>query len=157
MLVDRRLVVLGTTALALSANPAHAQSADAHDHSGHTDAGAGPAHDHRATASLAGAAKKCTIAADACMKHCIALISKGDTSLVDCLKTVSALIPVSQALEKLASNNARRLPDLVKVVFAIAADCEVECRKHAPHHAQCKACQTACVALMEQCRKFGAA
>lgn len=119
---------------------AHGAAATAGGKSGH---GA-----HGAKMALAAAAKKCQVAGDACSKHCIALISKGDVTLVDCLKAVAALVPVTVALERLAANNAQRLKDLARVAADVAADCEAECRKH--EHPQCKACGDACVALINE-------
>jgi protein SCO1/2 len=111
-----------------------------------------PPHQGR-NAELVAAAQTCLVKGEACMRHCIALLSKGDTSLVDCLKTITAMLPICQALERYAIIDARHLPELVKLCITVNAECEAECRRHAEHHDACKACADACAACVAACNK----
>ena len=121
------------------------------DHSSRTKSG--PPMAHGAHAGLVSAARECERAGEVCSKHCLTLMAKGDTSLIECFKTVTALIPVASALRKLALSDAKRLKEYCRVTVDIAADCDAECHKHAGHHVQCKACEDACKAVIAECNK----
>jgi Cys-rich four helix bundle protein (predicted Tat secretion target) len=73
----------------------------------------------------------------------------GDKSLADCMRSVSAMLPVCAAMNRLAIQDAKRLKDLAKVCADICRDCEAECRKHEFHHVECKRCAEACAATVK--------
>jgi len=100
--------------------------------------------------ALIAAAKKCGDVGEVCRKHCIKLSAAGDVSIAECMRTVSAMLPVCGAAGKLASQDAKRLKDLLKVCVDICADCEAECRKHEFHHRECKACAEACASMIKE-------
>ena len=106
---------------------------------------------------LIDAAKKCATTGDVCLKHCIRLTKAGDTSLAGCMAAVQAMLPVCAAAGKLASLDAKRLKDIVKVCADVCADCEAECRKHEFHHKECKACAESCAAMVKEAKALLAA
>lgn len=131
-----------------AASGAHAEPADphaGHEHHGHS------ASQHKA---LIEAAQHCVESAEACVPHCVALLGKGDTSLAECLQNVLAMTPVCTAAARLASLDAPRLKELVKVCRDVCADCEKVCRKHAEHHEVCKACAESCAAFVKEAKKL---
>lgn len=146
--MDRRevLSILATsicTALPARAEENHA----AHMHSAAATTAAAPVNRR-----LVDAASDCVKAGQACLVHCMEAFSAGDTSLVACARLVDQMLSVCGTLQKLAAAGSPRLGDMAKVALAICDDCEKECRKHADHHATCKACAEACKACGDACR-----
>lgn len=121
------------------------------DHSAHMHAVAAVAA-APANKKLVDAASDCVKAGQACLVHCMEAFATGDTSLVACARLVDQMLSVCGTLQKLAAAGSPRLPDMAKVALAICDDCEKECRKHADHHATCKACAEACKTCGEACR-----
>ncbi len=141
--LDRR-AVLGLAAAGAATMAMTSEASAEHDHSkmGH---GA-------KNQALIDAALACVNRGEVCLEHCMRLIADGDTSIKDCMRTVSAMLPMCTALAKMAALDARRLKDFVKVCRDVCADCEDECKKHADKHAQCKACQDSCAACIKECK-----
>lgn len=140
-------------ALAVTAAAAE-EKASGHDHhasdaaANHAGHSTGPA-PHQA---LIDAALHCVNRGEVCQDHCIQLMSKGDTSLKDCIRSVSAMLPMCATLARLAALDAKRLKDFAKVCLDVCADCEAECKKHSEHHTQCKACADTCAACIKACK-----
>ncbi len=131
--------------LVAAASEAFAQD---HDHE-HMDHGA-----HMLPhAKLSEAARHCVAAGDACLSHCLALFTAGDTSVAACAKSVYQMSAMCQALARLASAGSPHLPAFAKVCREVCLDCEKECRKHEKEHAECKACAESCAACAEECKK----
>lgn len=152
--MDRRAIVAavaaGISGLTAAATLVHA----ADEHAGHAEHQAG--HDHAAGAvhqALIDLALKCVNRGEVCTDHCLAMLSKGDTSLKDCIRTVAAMMPLCEGLAKLAAQNSPRLPALAKLCADVCEDCEKECKKHAEHHAVCKACADSCRECIDACKK----
>ena len=147
--VDRRsLLAAGLAAAGAAAaltGSATARAETGHEH--HARHG-GPA-PHQAVID---AALLCVNRGDVCADHCIALMGNGDTSLVDCLRSVSAMLPMCATLAKLAALDAKRLKAFAKVCLDVCADCEVECKKHQDKHASCKACAVSCAECVKACK-----
>jgi Cys-rich four helix bundle protein (predicted Tat secretion target) len=101
---------------------------------------------------LVDTASDCVKAGQACIAHCFESFSAGDTSLAACARLVDQMMSVCGTLEKLAAAGSASLPGLAKVALGVCEDCEKECRKHADHHATCKACAESCKACAEACR-----
>lgn len=99
--------------------------------------------------AIVDAAKRSEQKGEVCRAHCVRLIRSGDKSMQECLKLVNEMLPLSAAMGRLAANDAPRLKDLAKVCRAACTDCQAECKKHADHHAECKASYEACTALLE--------
>ncbi len=160
--IDRRAALAGlavglTGGLGLitaSAATAQAEEHDVHQHEGHAAADGGAEHSAPAVhQSLIDAALKCVNRGEVCTNHCIGLLSKGDTSLKDCIRTVSAMLPMCAALVRLAALESPRLKELAKLCADVCEDCEKECKKHAEHHAACKACAESCRECIDACKK----
>ncbi|RUO97756.1 four-helix bundle copper-binding protein [Hyphomicrobium sp.] len=152
------------TALGLAASAGLAQlalaskSATADDEGAHMDHMDHMAMDHGSGLSpnqtVIDVALNCVKRGDVCFNHCITLLSKGDTSIKDCIRTVSAMLPTCSTLAQLASLEAARLKEFAKVCIAICEDCEKECKRHADHHAACKNCMESCVDCIKECKKL---
>jgi Cys-rich four helix bundle protein (predicted Tat secretion target) len=122
-------------------------------HEGH-EKHEGHAHGAAPHQALIDAALDCINRGEVCVNHCIVMLEKGDTSLKDCLRTVSAMLSLCPAMVRLAALDAERLHEFAKVFIDICSDCEKACRKHEDHHAECKACAEACAACIEECKKL---
>jgi len=77
--------------------------------------------------------------------YCLEAIKKGDASLAPCLKAIEAMIPVCNALGKLAEIDAGRLKDLANTAKLFLDDCERECGKLASTHPALQPCAAACM------------
>jgi len=163
---NRRALLAGTaaTVLAASAREVTAQQAEGASRlNGATQAAPSPAPKKPALTELPGnrnrypdllaLTKACAGKGEACVKQCVSALNQGDTTLVDCLKAATAMIPICRALERYASIEARYMADLLKLAVAVNEDCEGECRKHAAHHAALKECADACKACAVECHK----
>ena len=102
--------------------------------------------------SIIDAALTCVNRGNVCLNHCITLLSSGDTSMKDCIRTVSAMLPMCATLASYAGLEASRLKDLAKLCIDVCSDCEAECKKHADHHAPCRACAESCATCIKECK-----
>jgi Cys-rich four helix bundle protein (predicted Tat secretion target) len=122
----------------------------AEDHAGHARAtGTSKA---EVNTKLIDTASDCIKTGQVCLAHCFESFAAGDTSLAACARSVDQMMSVCGTLEKFAATGSSQLPGLTKVALAICEECEKECRKHADHHATCKACADACKACADACR-----
>lgn len=138
-------VVAGATAL--TATVAQAQKA-ASPAGGPAPAPAGNAH-----SDVVAATQKCLAAAYACREVCVATLAKGDTMMAACMRTVSDMIPLCDAVAQLAASKSKHLKKTVAACIDACVDCEAECKKHEKMHAECKACLEACTACIAACKK----
>lgn len=163
--VDRRAMLVTALAgagLAIAA-AGSARAEGEHDHHMHDMAQpaaqsehAAAGHDHHAPAkhqALVDIAIKCVGHGEVCISHCMQLLSTGDTSLKDCMRSVQMMMPMCLALARAGALDAARLKDVAKVCSDICEDCAAECKKHAEHHASCKACGESCRECIEECKK----
>lgn len=150
-IMNRRelLSTAGTAGLALFASTAFAD--ESHDHMDHS-------HMNMASPNqaLIDTALACTKTGLACINHCFDSFAMGDTSMAGCARSVDQMNSTCATLAKLATANSPYLATMSKVALAVCQDCEKECRKHADHHAVCKACADACAACAEECKKIAA-
>ena len=102
------------------------------------------------------AAMDCVKKGDACLDHCIELVKMNDTSIADCLATVTDMLPMCTALAKLASNQSPHLAELANVCISVCEACEKECRKHEKKHTECRNCAESCAACIKECKKIAA-
>lgn len=147
--MNRRHVIgsIGLAALSGVARSAFAQ----HEHH---DTGSGPVNSSRTPSTypaLAAAATDCVARGQACLAHCIRLLSAGDESLGTCADAVSQMIPLCSALQTLATQGSSHTPGLAGVALAACKDCAAACKPHVEHHAECKACYEACLECIRQC------
>lgn len=127
---------LGTAAC--GAKNAVAQNAD-HAHHGQHGAAASP---------VAAAAYDCVRAGDTCLAHCLALLSKGDTSMAGCAVAVRDMVAGMNALAAIASGGGKRAAELAGPLAKLCEDCARECQPHADHHPTCRACLESCQRLL---------
>lgn len=130
--------------------------AQQHEHTGHTMPMTGMASEGAKYPELARASAQCVLTGQDCLRHCLETFAAGDTTLAGCAKSVRELIAATAALQDLAAANSAYVPAMSRVVETICVGCEKECRRHAEHHATCRACADACVTCAEACRKVAA-
>jgi Cys-rich four helix bundle protein (predicted Tat secretion target) len=139
--MNRREAILSTSSVFVSASlgaiACGAQKAVA-------GATAGPQPVAAPSSDVAEASLQCVRTGLACKAHCVAMLTTGDTSMAACLRTVTEMLSLSEALAELASSGSPRTAALAKVSLDACRDCEAECRKHAGHHDVCKNCADAC-------------
>lgn len=140
----RREMLFGAAAVAATLATNTAFSATDHHHHMNKNSG------------LVDAALDCVKKGQACNDHCIALVKSGDTSIADCMASVSEMLATCTALSQMASYQSKHLATLAKVCIAVCEDCEKECNKHGKKHAECKACADSCRDCIKACKKVAA-
>jgi Cys-rich four helix bundle protein (predicted Tat secretion target) len=145
--MERREMLKTVLATAVGAISTAALAAD-HDHHSHGAPGAASRN-----AGLIAASADCLKTGEACLAHCLYLLGNGDKSVAACAQSVNELLASCTALMKLAGQDSKFVPALAKVAGEICASCEKECRKHADHHPECKACAESCAACLKECKK----
>ena len=104
-------------------------------------------------------ARACLDTGDACVRHCVTLLGQGDTTLEKCMRTVLDMTAACDGLSRLASYADTATPNLrayAKVCGDYCRDCAAACKKHADHHAACKACMESCDACLKACEALAA-
>ncbi len=100
------------------------------------------------------AALDCVRTATECLDHCVRSLSTGDKMMAECAGTVRAMLPLCEALADLALLDSKHLKALAAVCAKACRDCEAACKKHAGHHAECKACMESCQRCAAACEKL---
>lgn len=146
------MIGAGLAAATSASSLAMAQSNDHSEHMDHSHMDHG---DHTAAhQALIDAATRCINQGEVCLNHCISLLSTGDTSLKDCIRTVSAMLPMAEVIVRFAATDAPRLKEATKLCIDVCSDCEKECRKHEQHHVTCKNCAEACAGAITEGKKL---
>jgi Cys-rich four helix bundle protein (predicted Tat secretion target) len=144
------LSAAAASAALTSCNWADAQNPDHPAHAGHEgQATTGPTKNQ----DLLDAALLCVNRGEACIDHCAKQLGAGNTSMKDCMDSVSTMLPMCTAVARFAAFDAPRLREVVKLCVDVCTDCEKECRKHEQHHAQCKNCADSCAAFIRDGKK----
>jgi len=150
---SRRSLLLGaaaaTTAFATSAIASMDEHEGHKDYSKHNHANHKNPNEKAIDASL-----HCVKQGNLCQDHCIDLIKGGDQTMIDCLNTVTEMLPMCETLSKLASLKSDLLPKFANVCIDACVACEKECRKHADMHVECKNCAESCAACIVECKKL---
>jgi Cys-rich four helix bundle protein (predicted Tat secretion target) len=152
-LLARRKILKLTCALSAAAasaaltscNWADAQNPDHPAHAGHEGQATTGSTKNQ---DLLDAALLCVNRGEACIDHCAKQLGAGDTSMKDCMDSVSTMLAMCTAVARFAAFDAPRLKEVVKLSIDVCTDCEKECRKHEQHHAQCKNCADSCAAFI---------
>lgn len=138
-----RREMLGTMgALALAGIAANVAAAD-HEHHHH----AGTKHQ-----DLINSAADCISKGEICLAHCLVLLGEGNKAMASCAQSVSQMLALCGALQKLAAQSAPQTKALAKVALDACTECEKECKKHEDKHAECKACRESCLDCIKQCK-----
>jgi Cys-rich four helix bundle protein (predicted Tat secretion target) len=103
--------------------------------------------------ALTAAASECVQRGEACLAHCISMLSDGKTEMAACAKSVADMLASSRALLSLAAAGSKHAKAQAKVAAEIARDCEAECKKHS-EHPTCKACAECCARLIAEAGKL---
>ncbi|MBL0123856.1 MAG: four-helix bundle copper-binding protein [Betaproteobacteria bacterium] len=145
--MNRREALQSAAVLALAVAATSASAADDQTHK----------HDHAAMLKyqpLLNAMGDCITKGEVCLAHCLVLLGDGDKSMAECSKSVNQMLAICNALQKLAAQQSKRTPALVKIALETCTECEKECRKHEKKHAECKACAESCAESIKQCKAF---
>ena len=146
--MERREMLGALGALALSGIAADAANA-AGEHSHHHAGGA-------KYQSLINAAADCISKGEVCLAHCLVLLGDGDKSMAGCARSVSQMLALCGALQKLAAQSAPQTRALAKMALDACTECEKECKKHADKHAECRDCRESCLECIKQCKAVAA-
>lgn len=143
----RRKVLIGAGALGLGALAAAATG------SGMPEAFAAGMHHHgKKNQAMTDAVNNCVKTGNACTAHCLDLIKAGDTSIIDCLRSVQETVAFCGGHTYLSAADSKHLDAMCELAIKICGDCQKECEKHAKKHAECKACGEACGACVKECK-----
>jgi Cys-rich four helix bundle protein (predicted Tat secretion target) len=101
MTISRRKAVLAAGAiLAAATGPGGiAAAADEHARHGVGISGSGTVRYQ----SVTDAALSCVNRGDVCLNHCVTVLSSGDVSMKDCIRTVSAMLPMCAMMARYAA------------------------------------------------------
>jgi Cys-rich four helix bundle protein (predicted Tat secretion target) len=117
-------------------------------------AGDAPGHRHEDHApkqpGVLEAVNDCIVKGQQCVAHCLVAFQEGDTSLADCARKVNEMLPICRAFSYQLAGNSPYVQALAAVCRQACDDCEVECRKHADKHVECKECGDACKHLVAE-------
>lgn len=141
---DRRNMLLGATAIAASLVTESSIAASGHKHVHHANK----------NTAIIDAALDCLKTGQACNDHCIELIKSGDTSIANCMDSLTESLAMCDALAQMASYQSSHLAAVTKVCISVCEDCEKECRKHEDDHAECKACADSCKDCIKACKEI---
>ncbi len=106
--------------------------------------------------ALIDASFDCLKLGEACYEHIVMTLSSGDTSMAECMRTVTDMLAVMGAVSKLATANSKSLPTAAKLAIETCGACEVSCRKHAEMHVVCRDCADACLRTVNAAKKVAA-
>lgn len=109
--------------------------------------GAGHVHGH-GDAALASAALDCVHKGEACLAHCIMMLSGGDASMAGCAASVNDMRAAMNALGIIAAHGGKMTNEFAKAAVKFCIDCEMECKKHEAKHVVCKDCADSCRATI---------
>jgi Cys-rich four helix bundle protein (predicted Tat secretion target) len=102
---------------------------------------------------LAKSALECVRTGRDCLAHCFDRFDEGDTSLVECARTIVDLVDTCNALAGFAAHDSVNLAAFAEVSAKVCATCEAACSKHA-HHMSCSTCAAACRHCIEEIEKL---
>ena len=154
---SRRSLILGAVAATTTLATNAIASSDEHNmHKGHKGHKMNHSNHKNPNEKAIDASLHCVRQGNLCQDHCIDLIKDGDTSMIDCLNSVTEMLPMCETLSKLASLKSDLLPKFANVCIDACIACEKECKKHAHMHEACKNCAESCAACIVECKKLAA-
>jgi len=98
------------------------------------------------------AAFHCLDKGEACIAHCLSMLSSGDTSMAECAAASHDMVAAVQALAVLASTSSKHTAAAARLALEACTDCETACRKHADKHVVCRECADSCANTIAACR-----
>jgi Cys-rich four helix bundle protein (predicted Tat secretion target) len=111
-------------------------------------------HDAAPYGPLIDAVMECQKRSEACLSHCISMLSTGDTSMAACAVTVRDTLALSNALTTLAAAGSKHTKAFAKLCAEVCRDCEAECRKHQDKMQVCRDCADACAKMNQEVAKL---
>ena len=98
------------------------------------------------------AAFDCVKKGEACIAHCLALLSTGDTTMAECAAAAHDMVAAAQALAVIGSSGSKHIAAAARLALEACTDCEAACRKHADKHVICRECADSCARTVAACR-----
>jgi Cys-rich four helix bundle protein (predicted Tat secretion target) len=89
-------------------------------------------------------AMACVDSGRRCQAHCHVLLGQGDASMSGCVRAVTDMIAVADALAVLATVDSPSFRAQAGVAREVCSRCQEACQVHASKHATCRACAEAC-------------
>ncbi len=99
-------------------------------------------------------ANECTATGRICMNHCLTSFQAGDTMLADCAASVYDMLSICDTFAAQLTTGSAYVAGFAVVCRQACEDCEVECRKHARHHSECRDSAEACEKLVKAIDKM---
>lgn len=152
--MNRRTFIGGVAAASLATVATQALAHEGHDHHGHHGHHHGANKSKNPYEAVRLAAAECYAAGQNCVSHCIRLITEGDTSMNDCVKSASQMVVLCHALQLLAGQVSALTPAVAKSCIQACKECAAACKQHVGHHEECTACYEACLACIKACEKI---
>ncbi len=159
-LFQRRDVIVGLAGLVATAatTTAHAQSADPSSHANHVKNDALPPASLTPVAmALISSTTDCIAAGRVCLARCTDHLAAGVSDMADCQRAVMNMLAVVTAMADVAAYSNSAPADARSLAAACAQFCDTcaeQCRPHANHHEECKACLDACLECAKACKAF---
>ncbi len=135
--------------LAAAGSSTPAKSAGHAGHAGHAALMATP------HGPLVASVTHCIVIGEACLTHCLQMLSAGEKAMAECAMSVQQTLAVCTALQKLALQGSAHTRRQAALAAEVCAECEKICRKF-PDMPDCVACADACADCVQACRKTAA-
>jgi len=94
---------------------------------------------------VADAAARCVVAGETCLEHCLRDLSSGETMMSACARQVQQMLAICRSMSSLAAMGSMYAQEMSALCKKACSNCATECKKHAGHHDECKACYEACM------------
>ena len=104
------------------------------------------------TCAATEAAFDCVKKGEACIAHCLALLSTGDTTMAECAAAAHDMVAAAQALAVIGSSGSKHIAAAARLALEACTDCEAACRQHADKHVICRECADSCARTVAACR-----
>lgn len=143
--LTRREVLMGAGAVLVAAGAPNVFAESGHHHGHHSKHG-----------KLVETTLHCMRDGEACLDHCMSFFKQGDTSMADCAASVTEMLAMCNAMQKMASYDSKHTGQLARVCLDVCRACEKQCNKHAKKHEVCAACARSCKDCIRECKKIAA-
>lgn len=93
----------------------------------------------------------------ACLTHCANSLASGSTMMAECNVAVQNMLAACEAMNKIAHLNTleqKAMKSFAASCQKVCEECYAQCKKHANHHAECKACMESCEDCIKVCKKI---
>ena len=87
-----------------------------------------------------------------CLTKMLNLLANGNQAMAECATSTRQMIPVCQALQSLATQEAPLTPGIAKLSVKCCQQCSEALKPHIKMHPVCAACYESCMACIEACK-----